>query len=517
MPKPKQQVDLLQGYTWDAGVGRYRYKNGTFVARAKIIDLLDTSLERRERRMVAGVQALKDGDVAQRVFVERNKLLLKRQYLQQAALARGGWDKITPEDKSRIGGYLTHEYRRMTQMSVDLTTGKASVPQGQNRMTMYLGNARRIYYNIEAQTLIPGMGMQYIERRLLGRSEHCPDCLTYAGMGWQPLGVLPPPSTQSVCDGNCRCSIERREVTLADAALYLKGMVVQPAPDTTQTIPASEQPAVPMIDDMLPMIEGATLRGIINLFEGGPGSGHHGHRGIPGTRGGSLPASGGATTSLSIPEGYEPAKTFGECIWSDELAAQSKLDAYDWPQHNNRNMAVIAERQGFGELPAVVSSEEFDRLREQTGAEVLWRGVVGDHAEAFRSGAYWAGDGVIGGGTYATTSEGEAREYGSQTFRMMLRPDAKVITGAEIGKLKQPDRPVSTDAQGAIAARDAELAARILGPVLRPTELAASYGYDAVLNASNEGHVVILNRSAVIVDAANYPGNRDASMEGDYD
>lgn len=42
---------------------------------------------------------------------------------------------------------------------------------------------------------------------------------------------------------------------------------------------------------------------IINLEEGGPGSGHHGHRGITGTRGGSLPSGGGGGLQ------FNPSKT----------------------------------------------------------------------------------------------------------------------------------------------------------------------------------------------------------------
>lgn len=48
------------------------------------------------------------------------------------------------------------------------------------------------------------------ERRILGLGDHCPDCLRYAAMGWQPIGTLPDPGVGSVCRANCRCRKEYR-------------------------------------------------------------------------------------------------------------------------------------------------------------------------------------------------------------------------------------------------------------------------------------------------------------------
>lgn len=48
------------------------------------------------------------------------------------------------------------------------------------------------------------------ERRVLGVADHCPDCIDYADMGWQPIGTLPDPGVGSVCQSNCHCHKEFR-------------------------------------------------------------------------------------------------------------------------------------------------------------------------------------------------------------------------------------------------------------------------------------------------------------------
>ena len=46
---------------------------------------------------------------------------------------------------------------------------------------------------------------------------NCDDCVGYAAQGWQAEGVLPVPGEASQCLGNCRCTLDRKEVPMADA------------------------------------------------------------------------------------------------------------------------------------------------------------------------------------------------------------------------------------------------------------------------------------------------------------
>jgi len=217
--------EILQGYYWSPATHNYvRAATGRFVARQHILDLLERSVAERERRLVQGVQTVADGRISPATFFARVSVMLKRQYLQNAALARGGWDRLTDGDIGRIEAALRVELGRARNLAAELADGRASVAQGQNRITMYLGNARRLYFEIERETLPPpAEGMVWLERRRLTPADHCTDCVRYAALGWQPVGVLPVPSQDSQCDGNCRCILDRRQVGAERAAGMIGG------------------------------------------------------------------------------------------------------------------------------------------------------------------------------------------------------------------------------------------------------------------------------------------------------
>ena len=215
MPKPS----ILRGYIWDAKAQTYLYAaTRTPVARARIVAQLERSIVGREHRVLAGLQAFADGDIAPSTFLARSRTLLKRQYLQNASLGSGGWDRLTFREYGRIGGNLRWEMERMRNMAQELAEGKISIAQATNRMHMYLGNARREFYRAEQEHLAqPERGKAWVERRYLDPTAiHCDDCKDYAELGWQPLGVLPPPGDNCQCDGACRCNWSRRQVPVEE-------------------------------------------------------------------------------------------------------------------------------------------------------------------------------------------------------------------------------------------------------------------------------------------------------------
>lgn len=219
MPKPS---DYLQGYEWVASAHNYRRPNGTFVKRDRILELLEQSIAQREGRMVKGTQAFLDGKISARAWVSRESIMLKREYLQNAALGAGGWDRLTPEQLRLISQRLNAEYARLGNLADQIAAGQVTEAQALSRLHMYQGNARQMYFIAEQSTLPKApQGTMYITRRLLGAAEHCKDCLDFAGQGWQPEGVLPVPSEGSVCDGNCRCTLERRLIPVDEQSKWI--------------------------------------------------------------------------------------------------------------------------------------------------------------------------------------------------------------------------------------------------------------------------------------------------------
>ena len=217
MPAPRV-MRLLQGYYWDKRSHNYiRAVTGHFVARDRVVELLEKSVAGRERRLYEGVRRLAEGTRSPQVFLSHAKVMLKRQYLQEAALAAGGWDRLTPADYGRVGGKLQAQYRRLSEMTAGIRDGEVSEAQALSRMQMYMGNARAEYFEVERDLLPPvPQGQMRIERRTLGASKGgpCEDCEKHADKGWQPEGTLPVPTQDSVCDGHCRCTLHR---TVVDA------------------------------------------------------------------------------------------------------------------------------------------------------------------------------------------------------------------------------------------------------------------------------------------------------------
>lgn len=207
--------DVLPGYTWDRRVARFRNTSrGQFVARRTVLGLLDAQINGAEQRLGDIVTAMHEGVMSPGYGQMLLRDELRRVHLQNAALGAGGFDRLTFREYGRAGRMLRDSYSRMTRLTEDLKAGKVTLPQALNRISGYAGEARVNFFEAERDA-IRATGRAYEERRRLNAKESCPDCVRYAGMGWQPLGMLPMPGTGNTrCRSNCRCSLERREFVL---------------------------------------------------------------------------------------------------------------------------------------------------------------------------------------------------------------------------------------------------------------------------------------------------------------
>jgi len=216
-------TEWLRGYLWDKTIRRYRNAaTGRIVSREKVIGLLDQSLAQREGRITKGVIPFVEGRCTRNEWVSRTQTLVKREYLQSVAVARGGWDRMTPADYGRIGQRLRLEYARLQGTAQDIVDGKCSLAQAEQRMHMALGRVRALAMDVERANQPPAPeGMTRLERRLLGQAEHCDDCVNFYQMGWQPAGTLPSPGDDSLCNGNCKCTLDSIQVPSGEALLYI--------------------------------------------------------------------------------------------------------------------------------------------------------------------------------------------------------------------------------------------------------------------------------------------------------
>lgn len=204
---------ILRGYTYSRPAARYRdTATGKFVSRARITSLLEQNVNTAEDRLSQIIQSVAAKELAPGPAQVLIRDELRRLNLSNAALGKGGIDRLDFSDYGRVGRQLRDSYQRMSNLMHDVQSGKATLPQALNRVQGYVLEARQQFFAAERAALRQSDG-RFEERRRLHANESCVDCVNYAGMGWQPMGTLPLPGQASRCGSRCRCTIERREIT----------------------------------------------------------------------------------------------------------------------------------------------------------------------------------------------------------------------------------------------------------------------------------------------------------------
>jgi hypothetical protein len=133
-------ADILPNYSYDKRVGRFRdTARGQFVSRARIRDLLNTQVNRAEQRLGDIVTAMHEGRLAPGAGQMMMRDELRRISLQNAALAKGGMDKLDFRDYGRAGRQLRDTYARVTNLTRDVQAGRVSIDQALNRVRGYVG------------------------------------------------------------------------------------------------------------------------------------------------------------------------------------------------------------------------------------------------------------------------------------------------------------------------------------------------------------------------------------------
>lgn len=214
----------LPGYTYDSRSARYRNTStGKFTSRTDILGLLDAQTGALEKQVGELTNAVMEGRIAASVWQEQMRSEVKRQVLSQAALGSGGWDRISQSAYGRAGADLRQLYAKISGTASDIADGTVSLAQAMARANEYAGHGRSHFYEAEREKVKPSASnMMLIERRRLGGGgKTCQDCINFYDQGWQPMGMLPAPGDDSVCQGNCKCVMIRKEIEAAEATQWL--------------------------------------------------------------------------------------------------------------------------------------------------------------------------------------------------------------------------------------------------------------------------------------------------------
>ena len=207
---PNIQPDpLLPDYRWNQAAGRYISSNGQFVSGTVIRSELDKVLDKITENSLLLTDQYRQGLIDGRSWQIQIMQNIKQVHLISGAMEKGGWAQLSQSDFGRIGSLIKREYGWFNGLIKQLESGEQKLNGTlNNRIRLYMQAGRATFHVLEREDeFIKG---KTEEKRILHARDHCPDCVQYAFMGWQPLGTLPVPGEKSVCRANCRCTMEFR-------------------------------------------------------------------------------------------------------------------------------------------------------------------------------------------------------------------------------------------------------------------------------------------------------------------
>lgn len=208
MIAPQTFESVRSAFRWDRKLQRYRLaSSGQFVRQTAVKRALLRVVDASKDVVGRLGASVAEGSISISEWQVRMAATVKSLQLAAHAAARGGFAALTANDFGRIGSTLRFQYSRLAAFALDIERGRISAPAIEARARLYAASANATFEN--GRRFGAEVGEMTEERRVLGASEHCEDCVLEALRGWQPLGELREIG-DSRCMANCRCSFRFR-------------------------------------------------------------------------------------------------------------------------------------------------------------------------------------------------------------------------------------------------------------------------------------------------------------------
>jgi hypothetical protein len=228
MPNPPISR-LTPKFSWSAESGRYRdISTGKYIPQTRVTAALKR-VETKARANIRGLsEGLQQGTIALPQWYAGMKQEIKQVHLVNAAVAKGGWAQMTPTDFGRVGGVVKKQYTYLNNFAIQIQDGKQSVNGIAFRADLY-GKAGHSTYEATQQESAKDAGRTE-EKNVLGKADHCQDCLDETAKGFVPIGTLIKIG-ERLCTVACRCHLEYRGKGLdkSQSAVYKKAVKAEPA------------------------------------------------------------------------------------------------------------------------------------------------------------------------------------------------------------------------------------------------------------------------------------------------
>jgi len=191
-------------FIWDKKSQRYRYKDsGKFVSKEAIENLTKKAIAQIGDDLETVADLLVEGKISLPTWTETTAKLLKNLHTYGYLLGAGGQKQMNQGDYGSLGLQIAKQYRYLYKFAEDIKTKGMSVAQFKNRLRMYFSAATGTLEQARMRKHREN-GYRW-ERRIRTKQESCQPCISYASLGWQPIGTLPAPTQECDCLSNCGC------------------------------------------------------------------------------------------------------------------------------------------------------------------------------------------------------------------------------------------------------------------------------------------------------------------------
>ncbi len=205
----ERRSNLTPAFTWHDRSQRYRNAStGRWVSRVQVRQALDITLDRSRNEVARLSRDLVNGRMNLADWQKQVAREVKTMHMASAALAKGGWAQMTPQDTGRVGRVLRDEYGYLAQFAQQVKSGQQKLDGSLvARANLYAQAPRGTYHAIEQRGMMEQGKTEC--RNELGPADHCEGCLQETAKGWVPIGGLVPIGHR-LCLSNCHCRLEYR-------------------------------------------------------------------------------------------------------------------------------------------------------------------------------------------------------------------------------------------------------------------------------------------------------------------
>lgn len=193
----------LPGYAWSPKLHNYiDMSTRRMVARQSVNNLLRSVADGSGERLAKLAKAATEGVLTPRQFYELAQREIKHSFNACAALAKGGWDRMTPADWGMNGWQLRQQYAHLRQFAAEIAAKLPSLPQAMARARSYADAAFGRFWEVR-RGIERLRGRQEERIRTAGDDRVCDICEGLEKQGWQPIGTYSVP-----LHIGCRCDEE---------------------------------------------------------------------------------------------------------------------------------------------------------------------------------------------------------------------------------------------------------------------------------------------------------------------